>query len=79
MDWIDRLVIRHIQGQLTKEFPAMKSFWAKAAGWAQFALTAAPALFGHGLPHGFDGWIRFAASALTAVAVHHAASTDGAK
>ena len=59
------------------------STWAKVAGWAQFAVVTFGQVaqqFGtSGTPHGAWNWVAFAASLGTAVAVHGAANTDGAK
>lgn len=57
------------------------SMWAKIFGWSQFGLQ----LFGQfgqnaatsGMPHGVWSWFGVVASALTAVAVHHASNTGG--
>jgi hypothetical protein len=56
----------------------MNSILGKVFGWAQFALTGTQQLAGN-LPHGWVGWLTTAGSLLTAIAIHGASSTDGAK
>jgi hypothetical protein len=56
------------------------SNWAKLAGWGQLFITAvAAAIQAKGIPATGAQWGAILASAAVAVAVHHAASTDGTK
>jgi hypothetical protein len=59
------------------------SFFAKMAGWGQFAVglfnQVLPLVTGPNQPHGAFSWTNFGISLLTAIAVHGAASTDGVK
>jgi hypothetical protein len=56
------------------------SILAKILGWAQFGISAvAQGTQASGLPHGAFGWLTLLGSLATAVALHHASSTDGSK
>lgn len=57
----------------------MKQITAKIFGWAQFALITIGELFAHGLPTSVAGWVTLLGSLTTAIGVHAASSTDGAK
>lgn len=52
---------------------------AKIFGWAQFGIQTAGQVLGAGIPTTVMGWVALIGSLLTAVGVHTAASTDGAK
>lgn len=52
---------------------------AKVLGWLQFGLTTLGTVSTGPLPHGWQGWTAFFASLASAVAFHHASSTDGSK
>ncbi len=57
----------------------MKSAFAKIAGWAQFALQLMGQVGQQGVPHGWAQWAVLFGSFATAVGIHHASGTDGAK
>jgi hypothetical protein len=51
----------------------------KILGWGQFLFQVLGQVFAGGLPHGTVGWLGLAGSLATAVGLHAASSTDGAK
>lgn len=55
------------------------SLLAKIFGWAQFGLQVFGQVATGPLPHGWAGWTAFFGSLASAVAIHHASSTDGSK
>jgi hypothetical protein len=57
-----------------------KATYAKLAGWGQLFITAlAAAIQAHGVPNTSQAWLTVLTSAVVALAVHHASSTDGSK
>ena len=56
------------------------SILAKVLGWVQFGISAvAQGTQAGGLPHGAFSWLTLFGSLATAIALHHASSTDGSK
>jgi hypothetical protein len=51
----------------------------KIVGWGQFLFQVLGSVFGGGIPTTVVGWLGLAGSLATAVGIHAAASTDGAK
>ena len=58
-----------------------KANLAKILGWAAAAAIAVQQAIQQQsvLPHDAAGWVKLVVAALVGLAVHHAASTDGAK
>lgn len=57
-----------------------KSFWAKVAGWGQFAVETANEVLqtnGGVIPNTKAAWFRLIGSLLLAGGVHHASNTSG--
>lgn len=52
---------------------------SKLFGWSQFIATALATVFSNGLPTNTIGWVSVLGSLATAIGVHAASSTDGAK
>ena len=56
--------------------------FARIFGWLQLVLVAAGQVFAKGTvptPHTWQDWFHLIASLLTALAVHHAAGTEGTR
>lgn len=53
------------------------STWAKIAGWAQFGLQILSGAKSGGVPHGWAGWLTYAASLAAAIGIHGASNTSG--
>lgn len=51
----------------------------KVLGWGQFAFQLLGQLFAGGIPTTPVGWLGLAGSLATAIGLHAASSTDGAK
>lgn len=51
----------------------------KILGWGQFLFQVLGSAFGAGIPTTVVGWLGLAGSLATAVGIHAASSTDGAK
>ena len=58
----------------------MKAFWAKFLAWGQLAIVALDqSIAAHGVPSKPSQWLAILGSAVLALAIHGAASTDGTK
>jgi hypothetical protein len=57
----------------------MNATVAKSFGWLQFAVQTLATVLANGVPHTLAAWSGLVVSIVTAIGVHAAASTDGAK